>query len=122
MELLTSIGRKIRTFRQIKGWSQENMAHQLGMSVPGVSKIERGLSDVKISRIESIAEILGIHPSQLIDTQENTNFNNYANAVAGSFTYNKGNMNINSMEEINFLKEKISALQKRMEKIEGIKQ
>lgn len=42
-----TIGDKIRNMRTIKGYSQENMAEMLGISVTAYAKIERGETDIK---------------------------------------------------------------------------
>ncbi len=48
---------KIGFMRQLKGWSQEEMAEQLQMSASGYAKIERGETDIHISRLEQIANV-----------------------------------------------------------------
>jgi transcriptional regulator with XRE-family HTH domain len=49
--------KKIRIMRQQKGWSQEEMAEKLYMSVNGYANIERGETDVKIYRLQQIANV-----------------------------------------------------------------
>lgn len=63
---MEDIGEKIRIQRVIKKYSQENMAWELGISQPAYSKIERGETELTISRIYEIAEILGISPFTLL--------------------------------------------------------
>jgi transcriptional regulator with XRE-family HTH domain len=58
-----------------KGWSQEEMAEKLGMVVGGYSKIERGETDVNLSRLQQIAGIFGIELSHLIGLSEKNVFN-----------------------------------------------
>ncbi len=48
---------KIRQMRVLKGWSQEDMADRLQMSVNGYANIERGETDVQTSRLEQIARL-----------------------------------------------------------------
>jgi len=48
-----------------KGWSQEDMADKLDMSVNGYANIERGETDVQVSRLEKIAETFGIELAEL---------------------------------------------------------
>lgn len=115
MELLTQIGQKIKTFRQVKGWSQENMAKQLKMSISGYSKIERGESDFKISRVEAIANVFNINPSQLLQSDDNAYFYNNANGGVSSFMNNKGTMHVNNAEEIAKLKKDFALIQKELE-------
>lgn len=66
---------KIRFIRQLKGWSQEEIANKLEMSVNGYGSIERGETDVKLSRLERIAHIFGMELLELLDLNEKTVFN-----------------------------------------------
>src|SRR6201985_2650464 len=52
-----SIGKSIRILRHQHGWSQEDIANRLGISIPAFSKIETGVTDVNLSRLEQIANI-----------------------------------------------------------------
>ncbi len=61
-----TIGKNIRTFRHQHGWSQEDVAQRLGISIPAFSKIETGVTDVNLSRLEQIANIYEIEVVQLI--------------------------------------------------------
>jgi len=65
---------KIRFLRQIKGWSQEEMAHHLEMSVSGYGGIERGEIDVPLSRLEKIAGVFEISLAQLFSFNEKNYF------------------------------------------------
>ena|SRR5580698_10286431 len=60
-----SVGENIRAIRQQKGWSQEEVAHKLGISIPALSKIETAVTDVNLSRLEQIADIYEISISKL---------------------------------------------------------
>jgi transcriptional regulator with XRE-family HTH domain len=57
---------KIRSIRQSKGWTQPDMADKLDMSDNGYANIERGKTDVQISRLEQIAEAFGIELLELL--------------------------------------------------------
>ena len=57
---MKTLGDKIRYFRNIKGWSQEEMADKLELSLPAYSKIERNITDVGFKRLTQIAKVLGI--------------------------------------------------------------
>lgn len=52
------IGKNIRRFRQKLGWTQQKMGELLGISIPAVSKIELGVTDINIKRLHQIADIL----------------------------------------------------------------
>ncbi len=64
--LMKSFGDNIRIVRQAKGYTQENVAELLGMSASGYAKIERGESDITVSRIEEIAKVFEVVPEQLV--------------------------------------------------------
>ena len=46
--------------RELRDWSQEEMAQKLGMSTNGYAKIERGEVRLNIPKLEQIAAVLGI--------------------------------------------------------------
>jgi len=54
------IGQNIRTLRHQRGWSQEDVANRLGISIPAFSKIETGVTDINLSRLEQIANVYEI--------------------------------------------------------------
>ncbi|GAA4911353.1 helix-turn-helix transcriptional regulator [Mucilaginibacter defluvii] len=55
-----SIGKNIRILRHQRGWSQEDVANRLGISIPAFSKIETGVTDINLSRLEQIANIFEV--------------------------------------------------------------
>ncbi len=61
---------KIKFIRSLKGWTQENMAEQLGISTYAYAKIERGETDVNFSRLQQIAEVMGIELPQLLNLDD----------------------------------------------------
>lgn len=52
-----SVGKNIRALRHQRNWSQEDVANKLGISIPAFSKIETGVTDINLSRLEQIAKI-----------------------------------------------------------------
>ena len=66
-----SVGKSIRILRHQHGWSQEDIANRLGISIPAFSKIETGVTDVNLSRLEQIANIYEVSVVQLlaVDTE-----------------------------------------------------
>jgi transcriptional regulator with XRE-family HTH domain len=61
-----SVGKNIRTIRHQRGWSQEDVANRLGISIPAFSKIETGVTDINLSRLEQIANIYEINVVNLL--------------------------------------------------------
>jgi transcriptional regulator with XRE-family HTH domain len=60
------VGKNIRTIRHQRGWSQEDVATRLGISIPAFSKIETGVTDINLSRLEQIANIYEINVINLL--------------------------------------------------------
>jgi transcriptional regulator with XRE-family HTH domain len=61
-----SVGRNIRTLRHQRSWSQEDIANRLGISIPAFSKIETGVTDINLSRLEQIADIYKVNVVNLL--------------------------------------------------------
>jgi len=61
-----SVGRNIRTLRHQRSWSQEDIANRLGISIPAFSKIETGVTDINLSRLEQIADIYEVNVVNLL--------------------------------------------------------
>lgn len=59
-EVQLDLGSKIRFFREMKGLSQEALAHQLGITQQAYQKIESGSTKLDVNRAEKIASELGI--------------------------------------------------------------
>lgn len=57
---MREIGRRIREFRQRKGWTLEELSSRSGLSVSFLSQVERGLSSLSISSLQAICDALGI--------------------------------------------------------------
>lgn len=66
---------KIKFMRMFKGWSQEEMAEKLDMTLGGYAKLERGETDINYSRLQQIANTLGVDLVQLIGLNDKNVFN-----------------------------------------------
>jgi len=114
------INEKIRFIRELKGWSQEEMADKLNMSPRGYANIERGETNIQFSRLQQISKILDIKLSELTDLEEK----NFQIIVAGDGN-NQINAPGNQIElqhelekaklEISYLKEEIKRLKEIIE-------
>jgi len=71
-----AIGKNIRLFREIKGFSQDYMANKVGVSQRTYSNIEADKSKVDTELIKSIAEVLEIDPIRLLSFDEKVLFQN----------------------------------------------
>lgn len=63
-----NVNEKIRVMREVKQWSQEEMAERMNMSTTGYSKIERGETKLNLHKLEQIASIFNIDVLELMDT------------------------------------------------------
>ncbi|HLS37000.1 MAG TPA: helix-turn-helix transcriptional regulator [Sphingobacterium bovisgrunnientis] len=67
---MNTLGKKIRLLRHQKGWSQEDVAKRLDISIPAFSKIETGITDVNLSRLNQIAKLFNLSLVQLLSTSD----------------------------------------------------
>ena len=82
---MKTLGKKIRLLRHQRSWSQEDVAKQLDISIPAFSKIETGITDVNLSRLEQIATLFEMSIVQLLtfnDTEEQEKYNNEVESLS----------------------------------------
>jgi len=101
----------IRAKRRSKGLTQEEMADKLTMSVNGYGDIERGLSDIKLSRLEQIAELLDVELSELFEDGGKNTLNLLGTNNTGTVNLYRGTINTLSPEyselKLEFEKQKL---------------
>ena len=64
------IGKRIRWLRYQKSFSLKEIAALLDMSVPALSKIENGTTDMNLSRLMQIADVFKVSAPELIADHE----------------------------------------------------
>lgn len=69
LSAMKNIGDRIRVLRQIKGFSQENMAIELGISQQGYSNLERSATRMKLCHLLRISEVLEVQASFLLSEE-----------------------------------------------------
>ncbi len=80
---MKTLGKKIRLLRHQKSWSQEDVAKRLEISIPAFSKIETGITDVNVSRLEQIAKLFDMNVVQLLTFNESEGMPVYASEIDG---------------------------------------
>ena len=65
-----SVNEKIRTIRETRNWSQEDMAEKMNMSKNGYAKIERVETKLNLHKLEQIANIFNIDVLELIKNDD----------------------------------------------------
>ncbi|MBK8574331.1 MAG: helix-turn-helix transcriptional regulator [Elusimicrobia bacterium] len=58
-----SSGTVIRTLRELKGWTQEELSRRCGISATNLSMLENDRVDIGKKRAELIAKAFAIHPA-----------------------------------------------------------
>jgi transcriptional regulator with XRE-family HTH domain len=111
---MMKVHEKIRSMRLSKGLSQEDMADKLYMSVNGYANIERGETDVPVSRLEKIAAAFEIELLELFSFGEKNVF--YLVAAAANYNnYNSFNNCENNLQSTDSSSEK-NELEHELEK------
>lgn len=59
-------GMRLRRLRRERGWSQERLAHIVGLDRSYVGGVERGERNVSLTNICLLARGLGISPAELM--------------------------------------------------------
>lgn len=117
------IGLKIRELRMRKGYSQENMADLLNMSVSNYSYIEQGKVDLKVKKLYEIAKVLetNVHEIHCVgeknvfyiqDNRDNSQNGYIINQSLPSSYLQLEKENKKLSEDIAFYKNKIDSLEK----------
>lgn len=104
----STIGERIRILRQVKSLSQENMANELDISVAAYSNIERDVTDITVSRLILIADILGVKASDIIELDTK-----HIMSDSDRSDY-KSNSNKTENSELNELKAMVNKLSKEV--------
>jgi transcriptional regulator with XRE-family HTH domain len=66
MNVASNLSEKIRQIRMQKGLSQENMADMLGLSTTAYGDMERGRTELSVSRLENVAKLLDVLLHELL--------------------------------------------------------
>jgi len=61
-----AVAQRIRAFRKLKGYTQNQLAELLGVSIAVLGSIERGTRKPDTRMIQKISNALGIEPEELL--------------------------------------------------------
>lgn len=64
--LSITLGTKIRSMRNRKGFSQDGLALQCGLDRSYMGRIERGEVNITVDKLYQISELLGCEPADLL--------------------------------------------------------
>jgi transcriptional regulator with XRE-family HTH domain len=94
-----NIGNNIKQIRELKKYSQEYVAQELGISQSSYARIENGTVIPRIDRLQRIAEILEIDVSFLLNTTNTFSIVFNATANQSGYISNQSN-NVLDIEEL----------------------
>jgi transcriptional regulator with XRE-family HTH domain len=94
------LGENIRKIRELKGFSQQNLADEITMDQKTISRIEKGDLSPKFDTLVAIAKALSVNLSQLLSFNENMIFNNYVQAQHGGHFVAYNNTAVEKVEEL----------------------
>ncbi|KAB1063139.1 helix-turn-helix domain-containing protein [Salibacter halophilus] len=116
--MITDVGKKLKHIRELKNYSQEYMAKELGISTRAYSKIESEETQLTIKRLNEISEVVDIDPQEILGFDSKFVFNNNPNQKECSYVaYNN-----TSVDQIQALYEKLLAEKdKRIEELKAMK-
>ena len=60
------VAKAIRLLRQQRVWTQRDVAQRLEISMPSLSKIETGITDLNLSRVNQIAKLFNLTTVELL--------------------------------------------------------
>ena len=111
---------KIKHLRELRNFTQSYVAEQLSLSLSGYSKIERNETDISVSRLGKIAEILDTDLATLLNFNSSQVFNQYNNKMANVNGVVQNQQLLTSSEASNIfesMSKEISALKSMIEKL-----
>lgn len=78
---MDKLGKAIRLLRHQKGWHQGDVAKRLEISIPAFSKIETGITDLNLSRLNQIAKVFNLTTVQLLSYSETEEIKEHVDEV-----------------------------------------
>lgn len=61
------LGQRIKELRQVRGWSQEELAERMGSGAKYVSSLERGQENPTLEMLINVARTLKVEPVDLFN-------------------------------------------------------
>ena len=108
------VGDKIRKVRELKGYKQEYVADQLGMSVTAYGNLERGDSSPSYDRLEEIAKVLEVSVVDILNIPDEINIHSISSSNVIGFNHTLNDHRVNGDKETEGYKLAIDAFQKEV--------
>ena len=94
------LGENIRKIRELKGFSQQNLADDIQVDQKTISRIEKGVLSPKFELIVKISKSLSVSLSQLLNFDDKLIFNNYIQTQQGGNFVAYNNTEIEKVESL----------------------
>lgn len=65
-QAIKRFGENVRAARKAKGWTQEDLAHESGLATVEVSRIERGVREIRLTTLLRLIQALETSPGKLM--------------------------------------------------------
>ena len=114
------LGQKIRKLRELKNFTQQHIANELGITQSAYSKMEMGETEISYNKLSRIAEILGMQVEEIASFNEQMIFNVMHNQTGNGFVINKGitdNERKLYEDQICLLRDEVAYLKKVLDKV-----
>jgi XRE family transcriptional regulator, regulator of sulfur utilization len=102
------VAERIRMARLAKGLSQQNVAVELDLTTAAYSNIERGVTDITVTRLHEISRILDKNISELLGLEQETNIG------SGKLVYEQA-----IGQQLVTLSQQLGALQMQVDRLEN---
>ena len=79
------IGKNIRKFRELKGYSQEYMANEMELTQASYAKLESNSTKISVERLFTIAKLLETDVADILELNKQTIFNQNNTGTANAF-------------------------------------
>lgn len=66
-DTLRRFGANVRAARLAQGWTQEDLAAKTGLSSVQISRVERGVREVRLTTVLRLLKALEASPAELLD-------------------------------------------------------
>ena len=67
-EWVVYIGTKLNLLRTQEALTQRDLSERTGLTIAAISRIEQNQVEPRLSTVRRLAEALGVHPSQLMES------------------------------------------------------
>lgn len=96
------LGEQIKRCREKRGFTQEQLAEKIGVSIETISSIERGIKMPRLQNFVAIANQLGVSADELLQDELDFGFIAEANALSKSWKNCRGQIEAD-FRDMNFL-------------------